>query len=145
MDMLQVGSGMSYNEDKTHFSMWCMMNSPLLAGNDLRNMSKQTIEILTNKEVIALNQDRAFIQARRILREDDVEVWMKPLGTGKQRAIAVMNRGDNEVSYQLIADKIGLRKKSKLRDLWLHKNTGKLKSGKMLTIPKHGIVILKAY
>jgi hypothetical protein len=145
MDMLQVGRGMSYNEDKTHFSMWCMMNSPLLAGNDLRNMSKQTIEILTNKEVIALNQDRAFIQARRILREDDVEVWMKPLGTGKQRAIAVMNRGDNEVSYQLIAEKIGLRKKSKLRDLWLHKNTGKLKSGKMLTIPKHGIVILKVY
>ncbi|HWI94345.1 MAG TPA: glycoside hydrolase family 27 protein [Flavisolibacter sp.] len=98
MDMLQVGRGMSYDEDKTHFSMWCMMNSPLLAGNDLRNMSKQTIEILTNKEVIALNQDPAFIQARRILREDNVEVWMKPLGARKQKVIAVMNRGNNEAN-----------------------------------------------
>ncbi len=55
MDMLQVGRGMSYDEDKTHFSMWCMLNSPLLAGNDLRKMSAQTIEILTNNELIAIN------------------------------------------------------------------------------------------
>jgi hypothetical protein len=69
MDMLQVGRGMSYEEDKTHFSMWCMMNSPLLAGNDLRSMSAETLGILTNKEIIALNQDDGFRQARSCKRK----------------------------------------------------------------------------
>ena len=96
MDMLQVGRGMSYDEDKTHFSMWCMLNSPLLAGNDLRSMSKQTIEILCNKEIIALNQDPGFRQGTKILTEGDVEVWVKPLGkSGSSKAIAIMNRGAN--------------------------------------------------
>jgi alpha-galactosidase len=65
--MLQVGRGMSYEEDKAHFSMWCMIDLPLLAGNDLRNMSKESIEILTNKEIIALNQDPLVYQARRLI------------------------------------------------------------------------------
>lgn len=68
MDMLQVGRGMSYEEDKSHFSMWCMMNSPLLAGNDLRSMSDETIEILTNKEIIALNQDPSGVPGAPIDR-----------------------------------------------------------------------------
>lgn len=79
MDMLQVGRGMSYEEDKTHFTMWCMLNSPLLAGNDLRSMSDQTISILTNKEIIALNQDPLVYQARRLRDDGDLEVWAKPL------------------------------------------------------------------
>lgn len=143
MDMLQVGRGMSYEEDKTHFSMWCMMNSPLLAGNDLRNMSKQTIEILTNKEIIALNQDEGFEQARRLFRENNVEVWMKPLGNGKSKAIAIMNRGDLDTAFVLQAERAGIKKKSKMRDLWLHRKIGKIKKEKEFTIPKHGIVVLK--
>lgn len=135
MDMLQVGRGMSYDEDKTHFSMWCMMNSPLLAGNDLRNMSKQTIEILTNKEIIALNQDKAFVQGRKLYVENNVEVWEKPLQHGK--AIAIMNRGETEAHFQLK----NISKKSRLRDLWLHKNLGK--NERSFVIPKHGIVVLK--
>ena len=143
MDMLQVGRGMSYDEDKTHFSMWCLMNSPLLAGNDLRHMTKQTIEILTNKEVIALNQDKGFVQATRVAKENDVEVWLKPLGKGKSKAIAIMNRGE-ETSFTLKADKFNISKKSKLRDLWLHKDLGAVMgSGKTFTLPKHGIVVLK--
>jgi hypothetical protein len=145
MDMLQVGRGMNYEEDKSHFSMWCMLNSPLLAGNDLRDMSKQTIEILTNKELIALNQDIGFVQARRQLKEGGIEVWEKPLGThGKSKAIAILNRGDSEAIFTLHAGKLGLSKKSHLRDLWLHKEVGKLKKGKTFTIPKHGIIVLKA-
>jgi hypothetical protein len=142
MDMLQVGRGMSYDEDKTHFSMWCMMNSPLLAGNDLRNMTKQTIEILTNKEIIALNQDRDFVQARRLSRENNVEVWMKPLHGGA-KAIAIMNRGEQDTTFTLNAQRTGLKKKAKMRDLWLHKNIGKMKKEKEFSIPKHGIVVLK--
>ncbi|RYZ27006.1 MAG: glycoside hydrolase family 27 protein [Chitinophagaceae bacterium] len=146
MDMLQVGRGMSYEEDKTHFSMWCMLNSPLLAGNDLRKMSKQTIEILTNKELIAINQDISFVQARRVLKEGDVEIWIKPLGKkGKEKAIAIMNRSGEERTVTLNQEKLGLSKKSKLRDLWLHQDLGKLDKAKTFTIPKHGVVVLKIY
>lgn len=104
---------MSYDEDKTHFSMWCMLNSPLLAGNDLRDMTKQTVEILTNREIIALNQDAGFAQARRIFTEKNVEVWMKPLGNagGKAKAVAVLNRGEKTV-FLLAAQRLGISKKA---------------------------------
>ena len=108
MDMLQVGNGMSHEEDKTHFSMWCMMNSPLLAGNDLRSMSSQTLEILTNKEIIALNKDKGFVQARRIIKDGAIEVWVKALGKkGKEKAVAILNRGEEEKVYSLIPGKTG--------------------------------------
>jgi alpha-galactosidase len=146
MDMLQVGRGMSYDEDKTHFSMWCMLNSPLLAGNDLRSMSKQTVEILTNREMIALNQDEGFAQARRTRKEGDIEVWVKPLGKeGKEKAVAIMNRGEEEKAFTLSAKKLGISNKSKLRDLWLHEDIGEIGSEKTFRIPKHGIVVLKIY
>lgn len=144
MDMLQVGRGMSYDEDKTHFSMWCLLNSPLLAGNDLRSMSRSTVEILTNKEVIALNQDQGFAQARRILREGAVEVWVKPLGKkGKAKAVALMNRGEEETVYTLSAAKLGIARNSKLRDLWLHKDLGQTGHAKTFLLPRHGVVVLK--
>ena len=117
MDMLQVGRGMTYDEDKAHFSMWCLMNSPLLAGNDLRAMSKQTLDILTNKELIALNQDPGFQQARRTVRDGDVEVWVKPLGGGKQQAIGILNRGTGEKTYTLAVGKTGPSAKQQITGL----------------------------
>ncbi|CAM3762366.1 glycoside hydrolase family 27 protein [Elizabethkingia occulta] len=144
MDMLQVGRGMSYDEDKTHFSMWALLNSPLLAGNDLRSMSKATIEILTNKEIIALNQDTAFKQAQNIITDGNIEVWQKMLAKG-QRAIAIMNRGDQEINYTLSASKLGLNQNTKIRDLWLHKNLGKYVEQQTFKIPQHGIIVLKTY
>src|SRR6478609_9609602 len=100
MDMLQVGRGMSYEEDKTHFSMWCMLNSPLLAGNDLRDMTKQTIEILTNKEIIALNQDTNLLQAKKMFSENNVDVWIKTSTNGKMKAIAILNRSEDEKTFK---------------------------------------------
>jgi alpha-galactosidase len=144
MDMLQVGRGMSYDEDKAHFTMWCMLNSPLLAGNDLRSMSKQTLEILTNKEVIALNQDPGFVQGKRLFKENNIEVWMKPLGKGDTKAIAILNRGA-DTTFTLTGVKTGINKNNKLRDLWLHKELGKMGNEQTFTIPKHGIVALKIY
>jgi alpha-galactosidase len=145
MDMLQVGRGMSFDEDKTHFSMWCMMNSPLLAGNDLRKMSKETIEILTNKEIIALNQDKGFYQARRIYKEGSIEVWVKLLGkNGKGgTAVAVMNHGGKATSFDLKPELVPLEKSTKIRDLWLHKDIGKFGDIRKLEIPKHGIIVFK--
>lgn len=143
MDMLQVGRGMSYDEDKTHFSMWCMLNSPLLAGNDLRHMTKETVEILTNKEIIALNQDTDLLQAKRIFSENNVEVWIKTATNGKKKAIAIFNRSNDEKTFKLEAQKLDISKKSKLRDLWLHKNLGEIGTEKTFSLPKHGIVVLK--
>jgi len=103
MDMLQVGRGMTFEEDKAHFSMWCMLNSPLLAGNDLTRMSDQTLEILTNKEVISLNQDPLGYQARRLTDQGELEVWAKPLTwtMSGRVAVALLNRSDSIDTIQL--------------------------------------------
>jgi alpha-galactosidase len=146
MDMLQVGRGMSYEEDKSHFSMWCMMNSPLMAGNDLRYITKETIGILTNEELIALNQDRGFKQATRVFSKGDIEVWVKPLGekNGTSKAIAILNRGNQEAVFNLDPAKVGISGTSNLRDLWKHQNLGTVAQNRRFTLPKHGIVVLKA-
>ena len=78
-DMLEVGNGMSVNEDRAHFSMWCMLAAPLISGNDLRHMSPETLEILTNKEVIAVNQDALGVEGFAYSANEGVEVWFKPL------------------------------------------------------------------
>ncbi len=148
MDMLQVGRGMTYEEDKAHFSMWCMMNSPLLAGNDLRSMSQQTINILTNGEAIALNQDPLCYQARRLVDHGELEVWGKPLGTvaSGQVAVALLNRTETsqEISFDL--DSIGIKASAgyTMRDLWAKKNYDQTwELNQTFTVPKHGVVLLK--
>ena len=143
MDMLQVGRGMTSDEDKSHFSMWCMMVSPLLAGNDLRKMSAQTIEILTNKELIAINQDKACRQAERISNDNQVELWVKPLFSKKEKAVAIFNRNDKAVDYVLTNKSVQVGTKAKLRDLWLHADLGKMGENKTFRVPAHGIVVLK--
>ncbi len=145
MDMLQVGRGMTYDEDKSHFSMWCMLNSPLMAGNDLRYMTAETKEILTNTEVIALNQDAAFVQAKRVYSENNMELWVKPLAgrNNKTKAVAILNRADEAKTFTLTPQQLGIKEKSKLRDLWLHKNLGRIGKQQTFSIPAHGIVVLK--
>src|SRR5450631_3815270 len=90
-DMLEVGNGMSYTEDKSHFSLWCMLSAPLAAGNDLRKMSPQTKTILTNKEMIAVDQDSLGIAAFKMVFPDSVEVWIKPLQS-KSFVLCFLNR-----------------------------------------------------
>ena len=86
-DMLEVGNGMPANEARAHFSLWCMMASPLIAGNDLRAMDAETISILNNKDMIAVDQDSLGIQGFRYEVKDSVETWLKPL---KKNAWALM-------------------------------------------------------
>ena len=90
-DMLEVGNGMSVKEDRSHFSMWCILAAPLIAGNDLRKMSKETQAILTNKEVIAVDQDKEGIEGFKYKDEDSLEVWVKPL-QNDDWAICFLNR-----------------------------------------------------
>lgn len=148
MDMLQVGRGMSYEEDKAHFSMWCMMNSPLLAGNDLRNMSEETISILTNEELIALNQDPLVYQARRLVDNGDLEVWAKPLihTTSGKVAVALLNRSDKTESITFDLDTVGIdiAKGYTYRNLWAKKDYKKTNEKSLsFEVPKHGVVVLK--
>lgn len=89
MDMLQVGRGMTFDEDKTHFSMWCMMQSPLLLGNDLTKISKETMSIITNKDMIALDQSPFVYQVRRLIDLGDLEVWGRPLVSTMSGEVAV--------------------------------------------------------
>ena len=148
MDMLQVGRGMSYEEDKTHFTMWCIMNSPLLAGNDLRDLSAETLEILTNKELIALNQDPLVYQARRLIDNGDLEVWAKPLvsTTGGQVAVTLLNRSEMNDTIGFSLDSVGINasKGYTMRDLWEKKDYEISKNEKVNSIvPAHGVVVLK--
>ena len=90
-DMMEIGNGMTVNEDRAHFSLWAMMAAPLIAGNDLRNMSPETIAILTNKEVIAIDQDSLGVQGFKHIDDENFEVWVKPLAKG-DLAVCFLNR-----------------------------------------------------
>ena len=148
MDMLQVGRGMTYEEDKTHFTMWCMMQSPLLLGNDLTKMSDETIKIITNKDIIALDQSDFVYQARRVVDYGETEVWAKPLVStisGKV-AVALLNRTNEKQTISFDLSSVGLEasKGYKGKDLW-SKDTFDTTYDKSISreVPPHGVVVLQ--
>ncbi len=144
-DMLEVGNGkLSLDENRAHFSMWAMLASPLLAGNDLTNMKPEVKAILTNRDVIALDQDPLGKQASRIYSEGEVEVWTKPL-SGGALAIAVLNAGDNRYSthpFHLDLAKLGLHGTQQGKDLWSGKAV-ELTENMPLEIAKHEVLLLR--
>lgn len=97
MDMLEVGMGMTEDEDRAHFAIWAMMASPLILGNDLRSMPESTRRILSNKDVIAINQDKAGIQAWKFMDAGQLEYWAKPLANNEW-AVMLLNRGEQAAS-----------------------------------------------
>lgn len=117
---------MNVTEYRTHFSMWCMVAAPLFAGNDLRTMSREIVEILTNGEMIAVNQDPLGKQGRRVrqIANGDQEVWVKEL-SGNRRAVALFNRSSNPADIRVTWDETGLTGNLKVRDLWAHKDLGR--------------------
>lgn len=151
-DMLEVGNGgMTYIEYKTHFSMWAMLAAPLMAGNDLRNMDKETREILTNIDVIAINQDSLGQQARRFIDMGDNEIWVKPLSEGKV-AICFLNRSHHpwklnynwkEHTMYFLNDVNFYRKTYMIWDCWEHKNIGTTDERLVAEIPSHGILMVR--
>jgi alpha-galactosidase len=147
MDMLQVGRGMSYEEDKTHFSMWAMLCSPLLAGNDLTTMSPETIRILTNKEMIAIDQDPLVYQARRLVDVGDQEVWARPLHStiSGEIAVALLNRSSTAAHITFSLDTVGIdaTKGYTMHDVWSKKDYPTSRSPEnSFEVPPHGVVVL---
>lgn len=146
MDMLEVGRSMTPTEDATHFAMWCIMSSPLLVGCDMRNMKPETIELLTNPDLIALNQDPLHLQAYVAYKQNDCYVMVKDIENrfGNTRAIAVYNPSSVPRSVNLDFEKLELGGAVALRDLLKQNDLGNFESKYHVTIPSHGVAVLKA-
>jgi len=142
-DMLEVGNGhMNRDEYRTHMALWALLAAPLLAGNDLRDMSAETKGLLTNSEVIAVDQDSQGIQGRRVWQEGPLEIWAKPLADGSQ-AVGLFNRSESAIQMTLEFKAIGGPAAAKLRDLLDHKDLGTAQNSYTTEVPKHGVALLK--
>lgn len=153
-DMLEVGNGQSVNEDRAHFSMWSMLAAPLILGNDIRSMSQQTKDILMNKEVIAVNQDKLGIQGLKFAAEDGLEFWFKPLADNDW-AFCILNRSTTDKQYVIdwqkfnLYDEVSKRftdfdsKVYTIRNLWTNQNEGDTKKVRPVTIPGHDVVMYR--
>ena len=142
-DMLEIGNGgMTATEYKTHFSLWCLLAAPLMAGNDLREMSPETLAILANREVIAVDQAVLGKQGERVSSREDLEIWTKPLHDGS-KAVGVFNRTAEEKAAKFTWAEIGRSAQPKaLRDLWEHRDWEPTEEGYSSRIPAHGVLML---
>lgn len=143
-DMLEVGNGgLTFEESKAHFSLWCLLAAPLMAGNDLRSMSKETAFILTNPDVIAVDQDKLGLQGRRLRTEGLTDVWVRPLAD-LSKAVVLLNRGPApaviSVSWKELAVETST---AEVRDLWLKEDLGRFLSGYSAKVPARGVVMIK--
>jgi alpha-galactosidase len=143
-DMLEVGNGnLTVDENKTHFTLWCMLAAPLMAGNDLRSMSPETIAILTNPELIAINQDALGKQAQRLSAEDGIEVYTKPLSSG-ELAVAIFNRNDTATEVSIDWTDLGWdTKPGSVVNVWPGERLPTEDDGVSFTLPTHGVVLLR--
>jgi alpha-galactosidase len=141
-DMLEVGNGgMKRDEYRTHMALWALLAAPLLAGNDLRTMSPETKALLTNSDVLAVDQDKKGIQGHRVWEEGPLEIWMKPLADGSQ-AVGLFNRSESATKMTLDFKSIGAPSSAKLRDLLDHKDLGTIQGSYSAEVPTHGVVLL---
>jgi alpha-galactosidase len=144
-DMLQVGNGgLSLDENKAHISLWAVLGSPLIAGNDLRNMSPTIGSVLTNADLIAISQDAAGLPGNIV---DDtgtgLQVWMRPLADGS-RAVALLNRSDLPAPITVFWGKIGLASgAASVYDLWEHLNLGVFSDSFATMVPARGVVFIR--
>jgi len=142
-DMLEVGNGgMKPDEYRVHMALWALLAAPLLSGNDLRNMTSETKKMLTNSEVIAVDQDAKGVQGHRVWDEGPLEIWAKSLADGSS-AVGLFNRGESELKITLDFKTLGINGRAKLRDLWQHKDVGVADDSYTAAVPKHGVVLLK--
>jgi len=142
-DMLEVGNGrMNHDEYVTHMSMWCMLAAPLLAGNDLAKMTPDTLAILTNPEVIAVDQDPKGVQGRWAWQVGPFEIWVKPLADGSVAALLI-NRGEDNQNITANFKDLGISGTKSVRDLWAHKDLGEFTDSFSADVPRHGVVMVK--
>jgi alpha-galactosidase len=142
-DMLEVGNGtLTLDENRVHMSLWALLAAPLLAGNDLSQMPAETASILTNREVIAIDQDPLGKQGDRVSEVGPVEIWAKPL-SGGDKAVALFNRNDTALPITVKLSDVGFAKGAKARDIWQAKDLGKIEGSYTANVPRHGVVLLR--
>ena len=153
-DMMEVGNGMTVNEDRAHFSLWAMMAAPLIAGNDFRKMNAATLNILTNKEVIAIDQDSLGIQSFVFSNRDSMETWIKPL-MKDEWAVCFLNRSQKPLPVNFswtknnIADSVSKTTVNfntttyRLRDVWKKADVGNTAKPFAAIVPGHDVVMLR--
>ena len=144
-DMLEVGNGLTASEDRAHFALWAMLAAPLMAGNDLRQMSDGVRAILTATEIVAIDQDALGMQARRVRREEDIEVWVRGLAGSRAVAVALFNRGPQDRELRAGLDEIGFASSDvvRVRDLWLRSDLGERRREIVTTVPSHSAAVLR--
>ena len=153
-DMLEVGNGMTVSEDRAHFSMWCMLAAPLILGNDIRKMTQETKDILTNVEVIAIDQDKLGVQGLKFASADGLDFWFKPLENGDW-AFCILNRTTESKTYTIdwqkfnLYDEVSKRftdfdsKVYNVRNLWTKKSEGTTATAKKTVIPGHDVLLVR--
>jgi alpha-galactosidase len=145
-DMLEVGNGkLTPDENRTHMGMWAMLAAPLLAGNNLSQLTPEVTSILTNRDILAIDQDRLGKEADRIYAEGPIEIWARPLADGS-RVLAVFNFGEQR-SYlrgiSLHLEQAGAANGWQAHDVWMAKDLGPIADTTPFTIPRHGSIILR--
>lgn len=151
-DMLVVGwvgwgpnlhpSRLTPDEQYTHISLWSLLSAPLLIGCDLERLDAFTLNLLTNDEVLAINQDALGKQAIPMMKNDTVQVWVKELADGN-KALGVFNLGNQTEKFTLNTESFGIKEGVTIRDLWRQKDLGMLKTDIEVTVASHGVVLLK--
>ena len=152
-DMMEVGNGMSLAEDRSHFALWCMMAAPLILGNDVQKISKETLATITNKDLIAIDQDSLGIQGLRMWQKDSMEMWAKPLFNGDW-AICFLNTSSkaqrltyNWSEQQIIDETFKLRLDTrntyKVKDLYLNKILSSTNKVLQSNIESHDVLMLR--
>jgi alpha-galactosidase len=152
-DMLVVGrvgwgdphpTRLTPNEQYTHITLWCLLSSPLLIGCDMTQLDPFTLSLLTNDEVLEVNQDPLGKQAGRIVKGDLTEVWAKDLEDGS-KAVGLFNRGELEATVEVKWSDLGIVGKQVVRDLWQQKDLGEFKDSFQVKVPRHGAVMIRIH
>jgi hypothetical protein len=131
------------DEQYTHISLWCLLSSPLLLGCDLSRLDDFTLNLLTNDEVLAIDQDPLGKQAEQKIKTDNYQVWVKDLEDGN-KAIGIFNVSDDYQNISLNWNELQLGAKQKLRDLWRQKDLGSFENSFTTKIAPHGVILIKA-
>jgi alpha-galactosidase len=151
-DMLVIGkvgwgprlrdSRLTANEQYVHITLWTLLASPLLLGNDLTQMDDFELNLVTNDEVLAVHQDPLGKPADRVSRKDELEVWARPLADGSL-AVGLFNRDEMDMPVGVTWQELGIRGRQRVRDLWRQKELGAFDDGFSTTVPRHGTVFVK--
>jgi alpha-galactosidase len=145
-DMLEVGNGkLTLDENRTHMGMWAMLAAPLLAGNNLTKLTPEVTAVLTNREVIAIDQDALGKSAERVYQEGPVQIWSRPLADGG-RALAVINFGEDQTFLRgipLHLKEAGVTGTMKARDVWGAKDLGSIKDDYKIVLKRHEMLLLR--